>query len=67
MTAELGDGEVSQILTWLSELDGVSADMPEKNQASELTYNETSPAVKAKPVRRTTAPRAIKSRAGVKR
>jgi 23S rRNA pseudouridine2605 synthase len=67
MTAELGDGEVSQILTWLSEVDGISADVPEKNQTSELAYNESAPTAKVMPVRRAIAPRTTKSRTGVKR
>jgi 23S rRNA pseudouridine2605 synthase len=64
MTAELGDGEVSQILTWLSEVDG---DVPDANQTPAPAYNELLPAAKAKPVRRAVAPRTTKSRTGVKR
>lgn len=67
MTAELGDGEVSQILAWLSEIDGITPAVSDKNQTPEPAYTEPLPAVKAKPVRHTIASRAIKSRTGVKR
>ena len=67
MTAELGEGEVAKILTWLSEVDGASVNPVEKGQTSELAYNESPPAVKAKPARHTTTPRATKSKTGVKR
>ena len=67
MTAELGDGEVAKIRTWLSEVDGASVNPVEKSQVSELAYNESQLAAKAKLVRRTAAPRATKSKTGVKR
>jgi 23S rRNA pseudouridine2605 synthase len=63
MTAELGEGEVAQVLSWVSEVNGIDADISKSNQTSESDFE-----VKTFLDRKTSVTtRAMKTRTGVKR
>ena len=62
MTAELGEGEVAQVLAWLSEVDGVAPDTSMLSQV-EPAYNGH----KIEPARRVSATVPAKSGASIKR
>lgn len=67
MTAELGEGEIAKVLSWVGEVDGIAAGTKEANEISELSNNAPSLSAKVRSVRRKPAPRATKTRTGIKR
>ncbi|MEQ1526284.1 MAG: pseudouridine synthase [Gallionella sp.] len=67
MTAELGEGEIAKVLGWVGEVDGIAAETPAVNKTSALPNNVPPVSAKVRTVGRKPAPRATKSRAGVKR
>lgn len=66
MTAELGEGEVAQILTWLGEVGGAEPGTFQPAQAAEPAYNAPHPVAKVRAARHAVVAKE-KSRTGAKR
>lgn len=67
MTAELGEGEVAQILSWVSETNEVQADSLVSSQLTDPEYDTHPTVAKTRAVKRATVTSGTKSRTGVKR